>query len=76
MASARGPAADEGAALRALAAVVGALTTLAMALAAAALLVSLALIGWAVVMRYFFAAAPIWSSRNRQCAACSGKTPT
>lgn len=60
MASARGPAADEGPALRALGAIVGALTTLAMAIAAAALLVSLALIGWAVVMRYFFAAAPIW----------------
>ncbi|MBI3154695.1 MAG: TRAP transporter small permease [Burkholderiales bacterium] len=60
MASARGPAADEGPALHALATVVGALTTLAMALAAAALLVSLALIGWAVVMRYLFNAAPVW----------------
>jgi TRAP-type C4-dicarboxylate transport system permease small subunit len=59
MPDARGHAA-EGPALRALAAVVGALITLATALAAAALLLSLALIGWAVVMRYVFNAAPVW----------------
>lgn len=54
-----GPAV-EGAALQALSRVVGLLTTIAMALAAAGLLASLALIGWAVVMRYVFNAAPIW----------------
>ena len=39
---------------------VAALATVAMALAAAGLLACLALIGWAVVMRYVFNAAPVW----------------
>ena len=47
-------------ALRAFARLVERLTALAMALAAAALLVALALIGWAVVMRYVFNAPPVW----------------
>jgi TRAP-type C4-dicarboxylate transport system permease small subunit len=55
----RGVAA-EGPALRALSGVVGALTALAAALAAVGLLLSLVLIGWAVVMRYVFNAAPVW----------------
>lgn len=54
------PAAPEGPALRALSRVVGCLARAAMALAAAGLLASLALIGWAVVMRYLFKAAPAW----------------
>jgi len=49
-----------GPALHALGRVVAALSALAMGLAAVGLLVSLALIGWAVVMRYAFNAAPIW----------------
>lgn len=49
-----------GPALRALGRVVSALAGLGMALAAAGLLVSFVLIGWAVVMRYWFNAAPIW----------------
>ncbi len=49
-----------GRALRVLGRVVEALTNLAMGLAAASLLVSLALIGWAVVLRYVFNDAPIW----------------
>lgn len=53
-------AAPGGAALRGLSLVVSALCGAAMALAAVALLISLALIGWAVVMRYFFNAAPVW----------------
>ncbi|RPH58885.1 MAG: TRAP transporter small permease, partial [Burkholderiales bacterium] len=40
--------------------VVGALAGTAMAVAAACLLLSLALIGVAVVMRYAFNAAPVW----------------
>ncbi|MCW5650302.1 MAG: TRAP transporter small permease [Ramlibacter sp.] len=57
----RNPSAETGgAALRGLSRVVSLLCAAAMALAAAALLVSLALIGWAVVMRYFFSAAPVW----------------
>jgi len=55
-----GGAAREGAALRLLGRVVSALAGAAMALAAAGLLLSLALIGWAVVMRYAFNAAPVW----------------
>ena len=55
-----GSAAPEGPALRALGRGVGLLAGAAMALAAAGLLVSLALIGWAVVMRYVFNAAPVW----------------
>ena len=47
-------------ALRALGRVVAALAAFATALAALSLLASLALIGWAVVMRYVFNAAPIW----------------
>ena len=50
----------EGPALRALSRAVQQLAALAMGLAAAGLLLSLALIGWAVVMRYVFNAAPIW----------------
>ncbi len=52
--------ATEGPALRALGRLVVALSGAAMALAAASLLVSLALIGWAVVMRYVFNDAPVW----------------
>lgn len=55
-----GEGASEGPALRALARAVQALAGLAMGLAAAGLLLSLALIGWAVVMRYVFNAAPVW----------------
>ena len=50
----------EGPALRAFGRLVAALAGVAMGLAALALLVSLALIGWAVVMRYAFNAAPVW----------------
>lgn len=50
----------EGPALRALARAVSALTALAMGLAAAGLLLALALIGWAVVMRYGFNLPPVW----------------
>ncbi|MBX3586912.1 MAG: TRAP transporter small permease [Ramlibacter sp.] len=53
-------AAGGGAALRGLSRVVSLLCATAMALAALALLASLALIGWAVVMRYVFNAAPVW----------------
>ncbi len=55
-----GTVVPENAALRLLGRIVGALAGAAMALAAASLLVSLALIGWAVIMRYAFNAAPIW----------------
>ncbi|ODS99291.1 MAG: hypothetical protein ABS56_01465 [Lautropia sp. SCN 69-89] len=59
-----GPDADppsrEPPALRALGKVVRAAAGAAMALAALALLASLVLIGWAVVMRYVFSAAPVW----------------
>ncbi|MEO7854744.1 MAG: TRAP transporter small permease [Rubrivivax sp.] len=51
---------SEGPALRALSRAVRALAGMAMALAAAGLLLLLALIGWAVVMRYVFNAAPVW----------------
>ncbi|MCZ4314508.1 TRAP transporter small permease [Comamonadaceae bacterium G21597-S1] len=50
----------EGPALRALGHVVRALAGAGMAVAAASLLLSLCLIGWAVVMRYVFNAAPVW----------------
>lgn len=53
-------AAQEGPALRALARVVSVLAGAGMAVAAASLLASFALIGWAVVMRYVFNAAPNW----------------
>lgn len=56
----RGAAAPERPALRTLGRVVAGLAAVAMALAAACLLVSLALIGWAVVLRYVFNDAPIW----------------
>lgn len=56
----RGGTSAEGPALRALGRVVAALASAAMALAGAGLLLSLALIGWAVVMRYVFNAAPVW----------------
>ena len=46
--------------MRGLSRVVAVLCDAAMAVAALALLVSLALIGWSVVMRYIFNAAPIW----------------
>lgn len=52
--------ASEGMALRVLSRAVALLTGAAMALAAAGLLLSLVLIGWAVIMRYVFNAAPIW----------------
>ena len=51
---------EERPALRAFSRLVAGLATVAMALAAICLLVSLALIGWAVIMRYVFNAAPIW----------------
>jgi C4-dicarboxylate transporter DctQ subunit len=54
------PAEGENAALRILSKAVMILSDLAMALSAAGLLLSLVLIGWAVVMRYLFNAAPIW----------------
>ena len=50
----------EGPALRALGHVVRVLAGAGMAVAAASLLLSLCLIGWAVVMRYVFNAAPVW----------------
>jgi TRAP-type C4-dicarboxylate transport system permease small subunit len=50
----------EGPALRALGHVVRILAGAGMAVAAASLLLSLCLIGWAVVMRYGFNAAPAW----------------
>ncbi len=53
-------AAPGGTALRVLGRTVGLLADAAMALAATGLLVSFALIGWAVVMRYAFNAAPVW----------------
>ncbi|MBE7419999.1 MAG: TRAP transporter small permease [Ideonella sp.] len=56
----RPPAGGEPRALRALGRVVSALTAAAAALAAAGVLASLALIGWAVVMRYAFNRAPVW----------------
>jgi TRAP-type C4-dicarboxylate transport system permease small subunit len=46
--------------LRILSQAVAFLSSAAMALSAAGLLLSLGLIGWAVVMRYVFNAAPIW----------------
>jgi TRAP-type C4-dicarboxylate transport system permease small subunit len=53
-------AAPEPAVLRALAGAIGWINRAAMALSAAGVLVSLALIGWAVVMRYAFNSAPVW----------------
>lgn len=50
----------EGPALRVLGQVVRVLAGAGMAVAAASLLLSLCLIGWAVVMRYGFNAAPVW----------------
>jgi len=50
----------EGPVLLALGRVVAVVATAAMALAGVGLLLSLALIGWAVVMRYVFNAAPVW----------------
>ena len=47
--------------LERLARLLGALNAAAMALAAAGVLVSLALIAWAVVMRYAFNRAPVWA---------------
>ena len=55
-----GAALAGGPALRALSRVVGFLAGVAMVLATAALLSSFVLIGWAVVMRYVFNAAPVW----------------
>jgi C4-dicarboxylate transporter DctQ subunit len=54
------PVAPAPPSLQILGRLVSVLTDAAMALAALALLVSFALIGWAVVMRYVFNAAPIW----------------
>ncbi len=51
---------DDSPALRLLGRVVGLLAGAAMAVGAAGLLVSLALIAWSVVMRYVFNAAPAW----------------
>lgn len=51
---------DGGPALRALARVVRVLAAAAIGLAAAGLLAALALIGWAVILRYGFSAAPVW----------------
>lgn len=50
----------EGPALRALGHVVRVLAGAGMAVSAASLLLSLGLIGWAVVMRYVFNDAPVW----------------
>lgn len=50
----------EGQALRALGHVVRVLAGAGMAVSAISLLLSLCLIGWAVVMRYVFNAAPVW----------------
>ena len=55
-----GSGAPESTALRVVSGAVAWLTSAAMALSAAGLLLSLALIGWAVVMRYAFNAAPVW----------------
>ena len=54
------PARAEGTALRILSQAVAFLSSAAMALSAAGLLLSLGLIGWAVVMRYVFNDAPVW----------------
>jgi len=54
------PARAEGTALRILSQAVAFLSSAAMALSAAGLLLSLGLIGWAVVMRYAFNDAPVW----------------
>jgi TRAP-type C4-dicarboxylate transport system permease small subunit len=60
--AAKGPRAPraEGPALRIVGRAVGWLADAAMALSALGLLASLVLIGWAVVMRYAFNAAPVW----------------
>jgi TRAP-type C4-dicarboxylate transport system, small permease component len=50
----------ESPALRVLSQAVAYLSAGAMALSAIGTLLSLALIGWAVIMRYFFNAAPVW----------------
>ena len=55
-----GALAPERPALRVLGRAVALLADGAMALAAIGLLMSLVLIGWAVVMRYVFNAAPVW----------------
>ena len=52
--------AGESTALRILSQAVATLCSAAMALSAIGILISFALIGWAVVMRYFFNAAPAW----------------
>lgn len=54
------PAGFEPALVRALSAIVGSLNAVAMALSATGVLISLGLIGWAVVMRYAFNSAPLW----------------
>jgi TRAP-type C4-dicarboxylate transport system permease small subunit len=54
------PARGEPRLLRWLSGGVGALSAGAIAVAAAGLLVSLALIGWSIVMRYVFNKAPVW----------------
>lgn len=58
--SGQSEAGQEPAALRVLARVITALNSAMMAVSAAAVLVSLALIGWAVVMRYVFGRPPVW----------------
>lgn len=59
-APAQKPTGPEPAALRLLARVIGAVNALALACSALAVLVSLVLIGWSVLMRYVFNNAPIW----------------
>ncbi len=54
------PPAGEPRALRVFSRFVGALAQFSVALAAVCLLIGLALIGWAVVMRYAFNRAPVW----------------
>ncbi len=60
MATAEPATRQGGPALRLLGRVVQLLAGVAMGLAATSLLVALCLIGWAVVMRYVFNAAPVW----------------
>lgn len=55
-----GQADPGGAGLRRLSRIVRGLASLGMGLAAFCLLACFALIGWAVVMRYLFSAAPVW----------------
>ncbi len=58
--SGQSEAGQEPAMLRVLARVISTINRAMMAVSAAAVLVSLALIGWAVVMRYVFGRPPVW----------------